>query len=89
MPHYHGHLKKLKQDDLIFPYFHLAKEMHTNTNYLSKIINTYKTASFSNYLKMFRIIYIVQELNVNNKYSKYTIQALAQVAGFNASESFG
>lgn len=67
----------------------LAKEMHTNTNYLSKIINTYKRASFSNYLNTLRITYIVHELNVNNKYSKYTIQALAEVAGFNASESFG
>ena len=67
----------------------LAKEMHTNTNYLSKIINTYKRASFSNYLNTLRITYIVHELNVNDKYSKYTIQALAEVAGFNASESFG
>ena len=66
----------------------LAKEIHTNTNYLSKIINTYKESSFSNYLNTLRINFIVNELNVKNKYSKFTIQALAEEAGFNTSESF-
>ncbi len=66
----------------------LAKEIHTNTNYLSKIINTNKGSSFSNYLNTLRINYIVHELNTNNKYRKFTIQALAEIAGFNMSESF-
>ena len=67
----------------------LAKEMHTNTNYLSKITNTYTRTSFSTYLNTLRITHIFRELNVNIKYSKYTIHALVEVTGLNASESFG
>lgn len=66
----------------------LAKEINSNTNYLSKIINHYKGLSFSNYLNTLRINFIVSELKVNSLYRKFTIKAIAEEAGFNNSESF-
>ncbi|TXD49757.1 helix-turn-helix domain-containing protein [Polaribacter sp. IC073] len=66
----------------------LAKDLSSNTNYLSKIINHYKGLSFSNYLNTLRINFIVSELKVNSLYRKFTVKAIAEEAGFNNSESF-
>ncbi|WP_083629180.1 helix-turn-helix transcriptional regulator [Tenacibaculum agarivorans] len=66
----------------------LAKDFNTNSNYLSKIINSYKNASFNNYINSLRINYVVQELKTNNVYRKYTLKAIAEEIGFNNSESF-
>ena len=66
----------------------LAKELDTNTNYLSKIINEYKDMSFSNYLNTLRIEYIISQLKINENLRKFTIKAIAEEAGFNNSESF-
>ena len=66
----------------------LAKELDTNTNYLSKIINQYKDMSFSNYLNTLRIEYIINKLKTDVTIRKFTIKAIAEEAGFNNSESF-
>jgi AraC-like DNA-binding protein len=66
----------------------LAKNLDTNTNYLSKIINHYKDTSFSNYLNNLRINNIVNQLKKNTTIRKFTIKAIAQEAGFNNSDSF-
>ncbi|QTD36723.1 AraC family transcriptional regulator [Polaribacter batillariae] len=65
-----------------------AKDLNSNTNYLSKIINHYKGLSFSNYLNTLRINFIISELKVNSLYRKFTIKAIAEEAGFNNPESF-
>lgn len=66
----------------------LAKKFNTNSNYLSKIINTYKGKSFSQYLIDLRIEFIIIELKNNKKIRSYTIQAIAEEIGFNKAESF-
>ena len=66
----------------------LAKELNTNTNYLSKIINHYKKNTFSNYLNTLRVTYIINKLKTDKTIRKYTIKAISEEAGFYNSESF-
>lgn len=67
---------------------YLAKKLHTNPNYLSKVINHYKEASFSNYLNNLRIDYTIDQLKTNPVYKKYTIKAISSEVGFNNVQSF-
>lgn len=66
----------------------LAKKFNTNSSYLSKVINMYKEKTFSKYLIDLRINHILIELKNNTKIRSYTIQAIAEEAGFNKAESF-
>lgn len=66
----------------------LAKKLNTNANYLSKVINHYKKASFTNYLSKLRIEYTIEELKTNPTYQKYTVKAIAEEVGFNNVQSF-
>jgi len=66
----------------------LAKKLHTNPNYLSKVINHYKKSSFSNYLNNLRIDYTIYQLKTNPVYKKYTIKAISSEVGFNNVQSF-
>ena len=65
-----------------------AKQLQTNTKYLSKVINTYKLKSFRNYINDLRVQYSIQELKHNMNYRKYTVKAMAKEAGFTTPESF-
>ncbi|WP_420571363.1 helix-turn-helix domain-containing protein [Kordia sp.] len=65
-----------------------AKQMQTNTKYLSKVINTYKMKSFRNYINDLRIQYSIKKLQNNPSYRKYTVSALATEAGFSTKQSF-
>ncbi len=66
----------------------LAKELNTNSNYLSKVINHYKNVSYSKYITGLRIQFAIEELKTNNTFRKYTIKAIAKEVGFNNAESF-
>ena len=66
----------------------LSKELNTNRDYLSKLINELKGKNFSQYLNELRINYIISELKSNEKIRKYTIAAISEDIGFNNSESF-
>ncbi|ARV14310.1 hypothetical protein BTO07_03700 [Polaribacter sp. SA4-12] len=66
----------------------LAKELNTNSNYLSKIINQYKGINFSTYLNKLRINYTLSLLEENEVIRKYTIAAIATEVGFKSTESF-
>ncbi|WP_186434369.1 AraC family transcriptional regulator [Lutibacter sp. Hel_I_33_5] len=66
----------------------LAKEINTNPNYLSKIINFYKKVSYSKYISDLRINHCLELLNSQSEIRKYTIKAIAKEVGFNNSESF-
>lgn len=66
----------------------LAKKIDTNSNYLSKIVNEYKTNSFSNYLNNLRVEYAIEKLRSDVTFRKYTIKAISEEVGFNNSESF-
>lgn len=65
-----------------------AKQLKTNTKYLSKVINTYKLKSFRNYINDLRIQYSLEELENNTDYRKYTVEAMAKEVGFNTASSF-
>lgn len=67
----------------------LAYEFATNTNYLSRVVNQFKGKNFSQYTNTLRINYIIQKLETDKKFRRYTIKAISNEAGFNTAESFG
>lgn len=66
----------------------LAKKTSTNTKYLSKVINTYKEKSFTQYINDLRIDYVIQELKINTTLQRYTILSISKEIGFNSVDSF-
>ncbi|WP_074409818.1 AraC family transcriptional regulator [Aquimarina megaterium] len=66
----------------------LAKKFESNSSYLSKVVNTFKEKSFSNYINDLRIDFVIDKLNEDSIFRKYTVQAIAQEIGFNNSEAF-
>ncbi|WP_282085534.1 AraC family transcriptional regulator [Aquimarina algiphila] len=66
----------------------LAKQLKTNSKYLSKIINTYKQKSFSVYINELRIEYVIDKLKNDSKFRLYTIKAISREIGFNTTEAF-
>lgn len=66
----------------------LAKDIKTNTKYLSKVINHYKQKNFANYINDLRIQYAVEKLKIDKTLKHYTIQSIAEEMGFNTAESF-
>jgi YesN/AraC family two-component response regulator len=75
----------LKKD---FNLHNTAKKIGSNTTYLTAVIKTYKKMSFNDYTNELRINYILKELMVNEKLQNYTIQSLAEVAGYKNGASF-
>ncbi|WGH76549.1 helix-turn-helix domain-containing protein [Tenacibaculum tangerinum] len=66
----------------------LADRLDTNTSYLSKVVNQYKKASFSNYINQLRVDYAVEKLKKDVLWRKYTIKAIAEEVGFKNAEAF-
>ncbi len=66
----------------------VAKSFKTNSTYLSKVINLKKDKNFSKYINDLRIDFAIKELEVNKKFRRYTIKAIANESGFKSSESF-
>ncbi len=66
----------------------LAKELNTNSAYLSKIINAYKHINFANYLNNLRVDFAVGQLTTNKSLRSYTIKAIAEEVGFKNAQSF-
>ena len=66
----------------------LAKQLNTNTNYLSKVINRDKQKNFSNFINDLRIDHTVDQLKTNEKYKLYSINGIASEMGFNSTQSF-
>lgn len=66
----------------------LSKQIGANSTYLSKVINHSKGVNFSSYLNDLRINYIVERLKLESKLRSYSIQAIAEEAGYNKAESF-
>ena len=66
----------------------LAKELDTNSAYLSKIINEEKRCNFANYLNQLKINYAIERLKMDTTFRKYTIKAIAEASGFNNPQSF-
>ncbi len=66
----------------------LAKEINTNSTYLSKVINMTKQISFVHYLNDLRVDFAIKKLSSNKKFRMYTIKAIAESVGFNTAQSF-
>ncbi|WP_091095793.1 helix-turn-helix domain-containing protein [Paenimyroides marinum] len=66
----------------------LAKDLNTNSKYLSEVINNCKGQNFTNYLNQLRINLVLTELDDNKKLRKLTISAIAEEFGFNNARSF-
>lgn len=66
----------------------LAKELDTNTKYLSEIINKKKGQNFNNYINELRINYIIRKLKSEPKYQNYKVSSLAEECGFNSRNTF-
>ncbi len=66
----------------------LAKEINTNTAYLSEIINKHKDKNFKTYLNELRINFIIDKLQNNPEYLQYKTSHLAEECGFNSRNSF-
>ena len=66
----------------------LAKELDTNSTYLSKIINMTKGMNFANYMNELRIDYAIMRLKEDKVFRSYTIKAIAMDVGFNNAQSF-
>lgn len=66
----------------------LAKQIGTNSSYLSKYVNSVKSDNFSTYVNDLRIQYVLHELYASKKLNSYTIQAIANEIGFTTAKSF-
>jgi AraC-like DNA-binding protein len=66
----------------------VAKRVNTNSKYLSKVINTYKNKNFRTYINDLRVDYLVQRMQHDPMYRKYTLRAIAEEGGFSNPESF-
>lgn len=66
----------------------LAKELNTNSAYLSKIINSIKKVSFSSYLNGLRVDFAIKQLTTDKHLRSYTIKAISHEVGFNSAQSF-
>jgi AraC-like DNA-binding protein len=65
-----------------------AKQLDTNSTYLSRTINQYENKNFSKYLNDLRIEYTITRLKEDKKFRKYSIKSIADEVGFSNSESF-
>ena len=88
-------LKELKKFELskdyldsTFSIHQLAKNLNTNTSYLSSVINEKKGKTYKQYLTELRINYLITILQKDSKYKKYTIQALGEEIGYTNASSF-
>lgn len=66
----------------------LAGKLHTNTIYISHILNNHYNNDYNTYINELRIRYIVQKLKENEKYRTYKIGYLADECGFSSHSKF-
>ncbi len=88
-------LKELKKFELskdyldsTFSIHQLAKNLNTNTSYLSSVINEKKGKTYKQYITELRINYLIKILTTNSKFRKYTIEALGEEIGYTNASSF-
>jgi len=85
-------LLKVEKSDLFlnkdFNLTFLAKTLHTNTSYISKIINEHKQKTFKQYLIDLRISFLIKKLEENPIIRKHSIEALAESVGYVNASSF-
>lgn len=77
----HGFLKPITLMEL-------AKDLDTNSTYLSKFININTNDNFSQYINKLRILYVIDRLKSDSVLRSYTIKAIAEEIGFGTAQSF-
>ena len=66
----------------------LSKDLQTNPNYLSRVINFNRDKNFSQYLNDLRIAYALEALQENPTFLRYSIKAIALECGYTNATSF-
>ncbi|GHC53486.1 helix-turn-helix domain-containing protein [Ulvibacter litoralis] len=66
----------------------LAKQMKTNTKYISEIIRKYKNKNFNTYINELRVNYIIHLMKTDKKYLAYKVSYLAESCGFSSHSAF-
>ncbi len=66
----------------------LAKNIKTNTAYLSEVINTQQGKNFTTYLNDLRIDYVSERLLKDKKLRSYKLPAIADELGYNNVQAF-
>ena len=66
----------------------LSKDLQTNPNYLSRVINFDRDKNFSQYLNDLRIAYALEALQENPTFLRYSIKAIALECGYTNATSF-
>lgn len=66
----------------------LAADLHTNSLYLSYVINKQKKSNFNTYINTLRINYLLNQFDKNPKYKNYSMKGLAQEIGFKTARHF-
>ncbi|QBA20882.1 AraC family transcriptional regulator [Chryseobacterium indologenes] len=66
----------------------LAKNIKTNTSYLSETINNHKGKNFTSYLNDLRIDYVLERLVKDKKFRSYKLPAIAEEIGYNNVQAF-
>lgn len=66
-----------------------AKLIGTNTTYLSKMMNEYRSKSFNEYINELRIKYCLEKLKNDKKFRSYTIKAISEELGYKSVNTFG
>lgn len=66
----------------------LSAAFNSNTKYLAAILSHYRDKGFNEYINGLRIDYIINLLKNDNKFRKYTYEALANEAGFSSTQRF-
>ncbi len=66
----------------------IAKDLGTNSRYLSKIINTFKEKTFSNYINDLRIEHVIKKLKDETQFRNYKMTVIAKESGFNTLQAF-
>lgn len=66
----------------------LAKQMKTNTKYISEIIRTSKNKNFNTYINELRVNHIIHLMKTDRKYLTYKVSYLAESCGFSSHSAF-
>lgn len=66
---------------------YVAKKLHTNSNYLSKSVNSIGNKTFIQFINNYRVEF-AKIMLLDDAYSKYTIQAIAEKSGFHSTSAF-
>ncbi|RDK83466.1 AraC family transcriptional regulator [Marinirhabdus gelatinilytica] len=66
----------------------LAKQLKSNSKYISEIIRTHKQKNFNSYINELRINYIIKLMKTDKAYLNYKVSYLAESSGFSSHSAF-